>query len=137
MIERMKCVSWYVFRLMFRELSLLRRMLAQSPPRVFIAVSWWLLTVLNVMSLQFASRKWPEKVLCRCSWWKADTSVSHHTQHDISILHPFSFVRCRFAAIVFFGTDKVRARTAFVILCLFLGANVIILHVQARVRHPC
>ena len=82
-------------------------------------------------------RKWPEKVLCRCSWWKADTSVSHHTQHDISILHPFSFVRCRFAAIVFFGTDKVRGRTAFVILCLFLRANVIILHVQARVRHPC
>ena len=59
MIERMKCVSWYVFRLMFRALSLLRRMLAQSPPRVFIVVSWWLLIVLNVMSLQFASRKWP------------------------------------------------------------------------------
>ena len=124
-------------RLMFRALPLLRRKLAQSPPRMFIAGSWWLLIARNVMSLLHASRKWPEKVLCGCSWWKADKSVSHHTQHDISILHQFSFVRCRFAAIVFFGTDKVRARKAFVILCLFLRANVIMLHVQARVWHPC
>ena len=99
--------------------------------------SWWLLIVLNVMSLLHASRKWPEKVLCGCSWWKADKSVSHQTQYHISMLHLLNLVRCRFAAIVFFGTNKVRARKAFVILSLFLRANVTVLHVQATVRHPC
>ena len=39
------------------------------------------------VSSQFASRKWPEKVLCGCSWWKADKSVSHQTQYHISMLH--------------------------------------------------